>query len=83
LKFGAGSVDVTLDLSRPPSANVVDGSEGFLWSLVNRKGGGEVLVFHDSLLLSFLSLVAARSTTPASTCSFPKPPGSWRPVACW
>src|ERR1700687_54261 len=36
------------NLSRPPSTNVIDGSEGFFRSLVYRKGSGEIGRIHDA-----------------------------------
>ena len=39
-------VGAAFNLSGPPSTNVVDGSEGFLRSLVYRKGSGEILILH-------------------------------------
>src|ERR1019366_9880376 len=35
-----------LDLSRPPSTNVVDGGEGFVRRLVHRNGCGETALLH-------------------------------------
>jgi len=40
-----------LDLSRPPSTNVVDGGKGFVRRLVHRNGCGEIALFHG--LFSF------------------------------
>src|SRR5580692_3580663 len=47
-KLGAGFVGVALDCSRPPSTNIVDGSEGFMRSLFYRNGSGKILCFHES-----------------------------------
>jgi hypothetical protein len=41
---------------RPPSTNILDGLEGFLRSLVYRKGRGEVLIRHDFLQFSQIAV---------------------------
>jgi hypothetical protein len=55
-KLIAEFAGATFNFFRPPSANIIDGGEGFLRRLVYRKGRGEILFCHESLLLSFLSL---------------------------
>src|ERR1700730_2341075 len=49
-------VGVALDFSRPPSADVVDGGEGFFRGLVNRKRSAVILVHSSNLLISLASL---------------------------
>src|SRR5208283_4692777 len=45
-EYRAELVGFAIDFTGPPSAHVVDGSEGFLGGLVNRKGVREILIFH-------------------------------------
>src|ERR1700676_4878366 len=42
-------VGATFNFPRPPSTNIIDGSEGFFRGLVYREGSGEILNIHGSL----------------------------------
>jgi len=53
-------VGAAVDMSRPPAANVSDGGEGLLRSVVHREGDGEVVRAHD--VLRFLSLCSVIQT---------------------
>src|ERR1017187_6314809 len=55
-EFGANLVGIAHDLSRPPTANVVDCIENFFGSLVNRKRCCKTIFFHDSNLHPLLLL---------------------------
>jgi hypothetical protein len=43
-------VGTALDVSGPPSTNIIDGGKGFFWSLVYRKGSGVILALQDRYL---------------------------------
>src|ERR1017187_1984526 len=62
-------VGAALNISRPPSTYIIDGSEGFVRSLVYRKGSREALI-----LLGSLSHPLSRGTRDATR---------YRISACW
>ncbi len=55
IEHRAEFVCVSLCCLRPPATNIVNGFKDFFWALVYQKGGGVVLIIHDSVC-SFLSI---------------------------
>src|SRR3984885_9639362 len=53
-EFGSEPVGVSVDLSRPPPANIVNSPKDILGGPVDRKTGNEILLLHTSLLHGFL-----------------------------
>ena len=54
-ELAAEFVGTTFDISSPPSTNIIDGIEGFLRSLVYRKGLDIILITRQSRFLSAVS----------------------------